>query len=161
MPKQLTRHDYIRRIGADDETDSEEFFAPGRYFDANCPAALAVGDFVYITGVSVGGVFQVDRAEPKSPGTANAKMPSLGVVLSKASSTDCLVHGGVGIVSSTVLGVILSPESRYFVGFNGRVSSSIPIPDPSGFALVQVVGVALDTSRLLLAPNFHLVRRRG
>jgi len=160
-PKQLIRHDYIRRVGVDTESDSEEGFAPGRYFDADCPSAIAVGDFVFITGVSVGGVFQVDKAAPKSTTLLNTKMPALGVVLEKDTSTTCLVHTGPGIVSSTVLGVVLSPQSRYFVGFNGRISSSIPAPDAFGFALVQVVGVAVDSTKLLLAPNFHLVRRRG
>ena len=159
-PKQLIRPEYIRRVGADNEPETEKGFAPGRYFDAECPSGTAVGDFVYVTGDKVAGVIQVARAEPKSATKTNVKMPALGVVISKKTSTDCLIHTGPGLVDATVLGVVLIPEQRYFVGFNGRINANMPNPPTGGFSLVQVAGVAVSTDQLLLIPNFQLVRRR-
>jgi hypothetical protein len=161
-PKQLIRHEYVRRVGAPDVPSSEERFAPGRYFDAECPATASVGDFVFVTGDAVGGVLQVDRVLPTSPDlTTPPAMPSLGVIVEKPSSVSCLVHGGPGIVTSTILGVVLTPNQRYFVGFNGRVAPAAPTPPVGGCALVQHIGVALSATQLLLVPDFSLVKVLG
>lgn len=116
-----------------------------------------VGAFVNISGASVGGVYQVETVDPRDP----TKMPALGVIISKSTLTSCLVHVGPGVVSAFVLGTGLIPQKRYFVGLNGLISSTLPTALLGGLALIQVVGHALDSSNLLLIPNYGLMARRG
>jgi hypothetical protein len=116
-------------------------------FDANCPSTVSVGDLIYATGPLVGGLPQVDRVDP----TQLIKMPALGIVVDKGSATECsfITCGMVQVLSSLV------PNARYYVGADGRPTTSVPNPRPLFF---QVIGVALDEGTLLFQPSFNLVK---
>ena len=131
----------------------EEKFAEGRYFEADCLASDAVTDFVYITGDTVGGFYQVTKVDPYVPAT----MPAVGYIAEKSTATRCFVQ---------TLGVIevaggLTPGGRYWIGADSRLDAAFP-PRLSGQIVVaQVVGVALSSTDLLLRPEFQAHKLRG
>jgi hypothetical protein len=116
---------------------------------ANCLTTDSVGDVTYISGGSIGGVIQVTKVDISD----YAKMPGVGVILSKSSPTDCkILRYGILNVAG------LAPGGTYFVGSDSRPTPVRPIA-PSGVKVfVQVLGVAVDSSRLLLNPSFNLTR---
>ena len=117
---------------------------------ANCLPNDHVGDVVYIRGDSVGEIIQVERADI---GDA-AKMPGIGVITSKSSDTECIVIRG-GIVP--VVGFL--PGKLYFVGPDGRPSPISPIfRQLFPKSLIQPIGIALSSDRLLLHLSFNLTR---
>lgn len=115
-------------------------------FAADCQSSDQVGKCVYINGNSVGGVPQVMTVDPSDYTT----MPSVGVILSKSSATSCLVaYFGTYVTTG------LTPNARYFVGSGGVLSATVPIVRPF---ITQVMGQALDTTRLLLTPSKNILR---
>jgi hypothetical protein len=116
---------------------------------ANCLSTDSVGDLVYITGDSVGGIIQVSKVDI----TDYSKMPGVGVIISKSSSTDCIILR-YGLLNVTGL----TPGSIYFVDSNSRPTLIRPVASPGVKVFVQVIGVAMDSSRLLLNPSFNLTR---
>lgn len=121
---------------------------PTHAFWAACDATVTVGEWVYITGPSVSGRYQVARSDVSD----YAKLPAVGVVVNKPSSTLCQVQWG-GEVSG--LGTLV-PRRVYFL----QSDSKIGLGPPTGSGqYVQRLGVALDESRLLVALNTSLVKR--
>lgn len=117
---------------------------------ATCQATDQVGDLVYISGDSTAGVIQVTKVDI----TDYSKMPGVGAIISKSSSTQCMILR-YGILS--VSGLI--PGRTYFVGFDGTPTATRPVVVVVGQkAFVQVIGVAMDSSRLMLNPSFNLTR---
>lgn len=118
-------------------------------FDANCPSGAAVGDAVYVSGAKVGGVVQVATCDI----TSYSAMPAVGVIISKASTTDCTVQyaGEVTIFSS------LTPGRVYMIDQNGEPTSSLPAPGSSHY--VQRLGIATSTDSMLLLLDTTLVKR--
>lgn len=115
-------------------------------FIANCDSSDAVGQCVYVSADSIGGVFQVTKVDPTNP----AKMPAIGIITIKTSPTDCTVSFFGVILSSG-----LSPNARYFVDVTSYPTSSVPAARP---VILQELGRALDSTRLLLIPSNHLLR---
>ena len=109
----------------------------------------SVGDIVYITGDSVLGVIQVSTADI----TDYSKMPGVGAIISKSSPTDCMILR-YGILN--VAGLI--PGKIYFLNFDGTPTVAKPVATGSQKIFIQVVGVAMDSSRLFLNPSFNLTR---
>jgi hypothetical protein len=116
---------------------------------ANCQATDQIGDLVYISGDSVGGVIQVTKVDI----TNYSKMPGVGAIVSKSTSTQCRILR-YGILS--VPGLI--PGRTYFVGFNGTPIPTRPVATGGQKAFVQVLGVAMDSSRMLFNPSFNLIQ---
>jgi len=116
---------------------------------ANCLATDDVGDVVHISGDSVVGRFQVTRVDVLD----YSKMPGIGVIVSKASPTECMILR-YGILN--VSGLI--PGKTYFVGVNSRPTNIPPVAPLGGKVFIQVVGVAMDSTKLLLNPSFNLTR---
>jgi hypothetical protein len=114
-------------------------------FEAACPPSLLVNQFVYVTGALA---LTVDVVDPMDP----TKMPSVGIVLSKASPTSCTV-AWFGIV--TLVGGGLLPSARYFIGADGFLTPIVPLVRP---VLLQVVGQAIDDTRLILNPSKDMIR---
>jgi hypothetical protein len=116
---------------------------------AICEAVDQVGDVVYIAGDSVGGVIQVSKVDV----TNYSKMPGVGVILSKSTLTRCMILR-YGILN--VSGLI--PGRTYFVGLEGTPTVTRPVAGVGQKVFVQVLGVAMDSSRLLFNPSFNLTR---
>lgn len=109
---------------------------------ADCTAAESVGDFVYVSGPAVNEHLQVRKADP----TDEMKMPAVGVIIHKLSSTSCLVQCE-GATLPIFLG--LTPGRPYFVGLTAR-ATHVP-PAPSTAPLVwQAIGTALSGDMLKL-----------
>ena len=115
---------------------------------AICTAAEHVGDCVYVSGPALNGIMQVAKASVVDP----TRMPAVGIVLSKATTTDCAVM----VFGVFYPGFLLTPSARYFVSASAGLVPA-PIPSSRPF-IVQAMGQALDENRLLLAPSRDLVR---
>lgn len=118
---------------------------------ANCQATDLIGDVVYVTGDQVGGLPQVSRVDVTDP----FKMPGVAVIIAKSAPTDCTILR-YGLLSMSGL----TPGRTYVVDASGRPSLVPPVAPPGGYALIQVVGAALDSTRLILNPSFNLTRIR-
>lgn len=146
-PRPLIRYDAIRQqLETDpDVASSEEPYVLGRYFEADCLATDAVGDFVYFTGDKVAGYYQVSKADVEDPGT----IPACGVIYDKRSVTRCLV-----LTTGVLPGTSIVPQHPYWVGNDGQISSSPPTRQAGKIVYAQVVGMGMSSTELLLRPQF-------
>lgn len=143
MPHSRLRYTQVRRLGTPNVDQSDQPFAEGRYFEANCLATDLVNHCVYVTGVTLG-VPDVTRVDPSIPAT----MPAIGVIVQKATTSTCLVQasGQITSFSPVVAG------TWYYVG-----ASAFPVSSPPPFpAVPQIIGVGLDVARLLLRHGFGI-----
>jgi hypothetical protein len=143
LPKTRLRYTQVRRLGTPNVEESDQPYAEGRYFEANCLVSDLVNHCVRVTGVTLG-VPNVTRVDPLLAPT----MPAIGIVVQKPTSTTCLVQvsGQITSFSPVVAG------SWYYVG-----TAAFPVPAPPAFpAIPQVIGVGLDTARLLLRHGFGI-----
>jgi hypothetical protein len=85
-----------------------------------------------------------------------AQMPAVGLIVSKSSTTDAVVQ-----VEGEYRTTALVTGRRYFINHLKHLAIAPPDPPSGGRVVVQIVGVALDPTRLLLAPNFSTVTRVG
>lgn len=117
---------------------------------AKCLPTDLVGNFVFISGPPVGANIQVETVDIADAG----KMPALGMIIGKTSATDCLIQ----FLGETPTGVSsgLTAGKVHFVGPTGKPSAAAP-SGPGQF--VQKMGIALGPARLLLVPDFNMVRR--
>jgi hypothetical protein len=118
---------------------------------AECTAAESVGDFVCIADDPPNGLDVVAKADPSD----FAKMPAVGVIISKSSPTHCLVQW-LGETPNIFTG--LSSGEVYFVGEDARIAEAPPTPTTVPL-FSQFMGVATAPTRLYLRPNDHMVRR--
>ena len=108
--------------------------------------SVSVGDAVYISG---------SNAVGKADATVDTKMPVVGVVLSVVGSVVTVqTRGALAVFSG------LTPGNPYFVGTNGAVTDSIPVPGSvgSGSWQAQALGVALNSTTLLLGIAVDVVQ---
>jgi hypothetical protein len=119
---------------------------------ANCLVTDAVGNCVYITNDISGGLHQVTTCDP----TDLSKMPAVGVIVSKETDTLCTI-----LVIGELVGLYtgLTTQKIIFVGLDGKLLEGPPAPPPSGYAFAQVMGAVTDSGRVMLVPNFHMVKR--
>jgi hypothetical protein len=121
---------------------------------AACSETDAVGDLVHVSGPVQDGQISVTKVDI----TEYAKMPSIGVIVSKLSPTRCVVQ-----MEGEIKGVYsnLSPGRIYFVGLSGQPVAAPPTPAPGGKAYLQPVGVALGEDVLALKLHLNLTVLRG
>lgn len=102
------------------------------FLNAGCDAGDAVGDCVYVTGDRVGGLYQVRKADP----TNAAKMPAVGIITVKQTTTTCevAVHG---LIEKVYTG--LTSGRPYYVGTDGRLTLAAPNPLTPGLTWYQQV----------------------
>jgi hypothetical protein len=112
---------------------------------ASCDSGDAVGDLVYVSGNFSSGDYQVRKADV----TQYVKMPVIAVIIAKLTSTRAVIQFE-GEIKNQYTG--LTPGRTYFVGANGRPSSTPPTPGPGQRAYVQPIGVAVDQTVLRLTP---------
>jgi hypothetical protein len=110
---------------------------------AFCLATDAVGDTVYIADAKVGDFYQVAKADIDDL----AKMPGFGIIIHKSTSTQCIVQTS-GIVRNVYTG--LTPGKPLFIGTDGRLTETVTTHNPTGPRVLQVMGLALGASDLLL-----------
>ena len=117
------------------------------YMRVTTTAAETVGKMVYVSGGFTSASTAVSVADPSD----SAKMPAIGVVVSKSSSTTGIVQK-TGRVRGVFIG--LTPQKTYLVGLGGGITYNATTPQ-----LIQNVGVAIDTSTLQLTPQLNMTRR--
>jgi len=149
VPRTLIRHSQIRRAEPVNATDERDL-AKGYYFEADCLAGDIVGSFVYTTGLEVAGIPQVTTVDITDENT----MPSVGVIIEKSTPTRCVVQGLTG--ETTVIPTI--PNSRYWISKTGVATNIPPFPNAGEIVILQVVGVGIESGRLLLSRDFNFVR---
>lgn len=115
-----------------------------------CAPTDTVGSLVYASGSKVGGLYQVQKADPAN----YDKMPVIGMIVQK----DDLTHASVqytGPVAGLFSG--MTPGRTYFIGLTGQIA----LTPPTGEVYVQKIGVAIDSSVLLLVPDLTMIKRRA
>jgi hypothetical protein len=126
-----------------------------RFFSADCLVTDAVGDMVRISGVAVAGVPQVTKCDPAD----NTKVPAVGIITAKAGGTSCTVQR-VASVDLSATAITLIPGARVWVGYTGQPTTTIPAASasPSGYVMLQPLGVATDTQTFELQISQSLLR---
>ncbi len=116
-------------------------------FDATCQAADAVGSLVYSKSD-----FEVETIDILDA----AKMPAIGVITEKITTTTCVVQvfGPLEIAG-------LTAGARYWAGASAVPVDSHPTPGSGQVVVAQVVGVAISTDELLLDPELQAQKLRG
>jgi hypothetical protein len=122
-------------------------------FTADCPSTVAVDDLVYVTGPEVSDVVQVDTVDVSD----SATMPAIGIVTEKFTATTCHVV----TMGEVTPALSLTPGKRYFVSSTGTLTLSVPSPPSGNRQMVQVVGYAIATNRLIVLPNMMPVKKLG
>lgn len=121
------------------------------YFRALCTVDEVVGKAVYISGPKVGDLYPVRLAYPSD----ETKMPVVGFVVHKYSTTECLVqqHGRMsGVFSGLAVG-------RYNAQEDGEIDVLAPPAGSGGYAWVQAVGFAMDEDVFYVSPSMDIIIR--
>jgi hypothetical protein len=127
-----------------------------RIVAANCLSTDLVGNFVQISGPNSGPYYTVTTVDP----SRNTGMPALGIIVTKQSTTQCLVQM-TGLVDVGPLGITGLPVGkRCFVGYDGRPAFPPPpvSQSPTGTLLLQVVGLIVGSSLIELVPGLYLAK---
>lgn len=125
---------------------------PDSVFNGTCQPTDAVGNFVRMTGSPGNDVVTVDY-------TSFSTMPAIGVILSKASSTTCVVQ--TNSLISGVFGSSLVPGKIHFIDSIGKAVYPAPIPGATDTFFHQPIGIAVTNNSLLLLPSGNLTRVKG
>lgn len=131
-------------------TGTLDYVTPSPYvIDAICLSGDLVGQCIYSRGSYTGSALWVATADIYDVG----KMPAVGIIISKSSATSCKVRiGGEYTISGGVAG------KYYFVGSDGYLTADRPAATLTQYAVVQIMGVALDVTHLLLQPSTALTK---
>lgn len=119
------------------------------YVAATCQTTDAVGDVVHVFGSSVGGVLVVSKCDPS---TFN-KMPAIGVIVEKTSTTTCTVQRG-GLLTLPYTPPFQTGKPTY-VGIAGTVTTNKPT---GGTYFLQTLGVATGPNTINLSPGSNVTR---
>ena len=111
--------------------------------EAQCLVSDEVGNAVYVSGDKVGDFYQVTTVDI----TDKSKMPAKGVIVEKISTTQCLVRTG-GVEED--FGAGLTPDERFFVGTDGKLTSTTPSKPISGIKFAQVIAHAVSSQDVLV-----------
>lgn len=117
---------------------------------AACLSTDQVGHCVKITGPKVGSLYTVAQFDP----TVQGSDQGVGIITKKHSSTLCRVQffgPMVGVYNS------LLPGKRYWVGTDSQLTNVRPSPSVGGYLYLQFMGVATDSSELMLDPHIPIV----
>lgn len=123
-----------------------QLLASQNAFPANCLGTDRVGDCVYPSGAPVGGVVQVTRCDPYDYAT----LPAIGIIVSKSTSTNCVVQYG-GILPGVYGG--LERPLPVFLASDGGLTHAVPTPDIGRPVWLQHMGSAVGESVIALNPS--------
>ena len=108
-------------------------------FSAACTAGVGVGDFVRLTG---------NPGPEVEPADAylQTKIPCVGVVVDKPTSTSCSVRtlGPASVFAG------LTPGKVYWLNATGTIQSSPPAAPLGTIRYAQAIGYALDATTLMV-----------
>jgi hypothetical protein len=110
---------------------------------ADCQASDAVKDVVRVSADAVLGVYQVTKIDI----TALPTEIVVGVIISKATATRCIVQVG-GQVAGIYTG--LTPGRTMFVGDDSKLTHTVPTHPATGVKSVYHAAMALAGDVLLL-----------
>ena len=116
-----------------------------QYFKAICLATDLEGDFVYVMGNKVGAFYQVTKTDIST----DAKVPAIGVIVRKQTSTFCTVQT-TGLVRNLLTN--LTPNATVFVGDDSRATETIPPRPLAGYKYIQIVGRSMSETEFILSP---------
>lgn len=119
---------------------------------ADCPSSDLVGDCVIIRGPKVGNRYQVQKPDLTDIRTG----PSVGIIVKKYSSTECLVQFS-GPLVDVYSG--LTSGSAYWMGSDARLTDVRPSAGVGETLYLQLMGVATDSDEILLNPQAPLLLR--
>lgn len=131
----------------DDHNHNNDFFT-----EANCQPSDVVGDFVYISGPFSAPRWTVAKIDHND----DTKMPAIGVLIHKYTSTYCVVQW-IGEVTNVYNG--LTVGAVYFPTSNGIITHP-PSTSGSNYAMVQRVGMAVASDILLLNGEINMIKSR-
>ena len=116
---------------------------------AICSASESVGELVYTNLTKTGDLYNVSKVDI----TSYSKMPAIGVIISKQSTTRCRVKW-----SGPIRGIYsgLTPGRMYFVGSDSK--PTLAFPTVAGTRL-QKIGSATSTNELYLKPSTEVFVR--
>lgn len=117
---------------------------------AACDEALRVGDLVFVAGEDAPGTPRLARADPRQ----RARMPAVGVVSQKPTDTTCTA----ALFGAVDLPISLAPGATYFVGDDGRPTTSRPRGTPAAPAFVQRIGEAIGHATLFLPGSTDMIK---
>lgn len=122
--------------------------------EADCTTTDAVGDAVYITSDAVAGRIQVMKVDPTDTATA----PSIGVIISKPSTTTCTVRSG-GPLDGIYSG--LTPNSLVWIDSAARLTTDPSDTEPGVGTTYnyQVMGYAVASDCVLINPQTPVIRK--
>ena len=112
-----------------------------------CAAANTTGMAVYLASAS-GGTMTFAQADPADP----TKMPAVGIIEYKQSSTSCVVRPFSQLGEYTASG--LTAGTMYVVGSDGLLAKFGGSNYPAAGSVIQNVGLAISTTVLLMLPGF-------
>lgn len=120
---------------------------------ADCTAAEAIGDFVYVSGPKILNRDQVRKVDPTD--TNYDKKAAVGVITSKSTVTTCVVQW-MGETPAVLTG--LTPGRPCFVGTNAKATNVPPTPVSSG-VFVHSIGQATASDRMYVRPSSPPIKR--
>ena len=112
-------------------------------FSASCQSADVVGAVVRSDG----------SATAVTTVKATDQYPAIGIITAKSSATACTVQT-YGLCVGAVSG--LTPNSRYFVGKDGKPAHATDALTAGGY--LQVVGFAVAANALFVQPSGNLIQ---
>ena len=112
-------------------------------FNAECTVDEAIGNVVYIYGTKIGSLYRVRNADIDDI----SKMPAVGIVVRKPSSTECVVQVS-GIAKSVLTG--LTPNSYLFADTGSSLTQIRPSNPISGIRFIQIVAQAISDTDILV-----------
>jgi len=112
-------------------------------FSAICLSSDTIGDVVYISADKSGSFYEVAKVDIFT----TTKMPAIGIIIQKLTSTTCIVLS-IGEVVGLYTG--LTPNSTLFADLLSRLSESAPSAPLTGIALVQAMARSLSSDTILV-----------
>lgn len=106
-------------------------------------STVATGSCVYLVSAS-GGTMTFGLADPSNP----TKMPAVGIIEHKPTSTSAVIRPFAALGEYETSG--LTAGSTYVVGSDGLLAKSGAGNYPAAGSIIQNVGVALSTTKLLM-----------
>lgn len=118
--------------------------------NADCTATEQVGNCVYISAAESSGKVQVRTCDITNP----SKMPLWGLIIEKPTPTTAVVIAVGPIDASTwTPSVTFAVGQPVVIGFDGRPTTTAPVPGLGQSLELQALGMAHSTNKFVLSPS--------